>query len=149
VTDLELAIGHHVLVFALVAIMAVEFALVRPGLSGAMLLRMARLDALYGASAGLIVAIGIARIIFGVKGADFYLSNPWFWGKMIAFVAIASLSAIPTASFMKWRRATKADPGFAPAPEIVRRVRSFIAAQLALVPIVLICAAAMARFGSF
>lgn len=46
-------------------------------------------------------------------------------------------------------RAGKADPGFTPGADMVRRFRSFIAAELMLVPIVIICAAAMARFGAF
>lgn len=148
-TDLELAIGHHLTVFALVAIIALEFALLRPGLSGVALRRMAGLDAAYGIVAGLIVAIGISRVYFGIKGVDFYHANPWFWCKMIAFAAIGGLSAFPTVSFIKWRRAGKADPGFEPPADKVRRVRRFIAAELLLLPVVIICAAAMARYGSF
>jgi putative membrane protein len=148
-TDLELAVGHHLMVFALVAIIAVEFALLRPGLSGVALRRIAGLDAAYGIVAGLIVAIGLCRVYFGIKGADFYHSNPWFWSKMAAFAVIGGLSIIPTVSFIKWRRAGKTDPGFAPLEEKVRRVRNFIAAELVLLPVVIICAATMARYGSF
>jgi putative membrane protein len=147
--DLVLAIGHHFLVFTLVAFMALEFALIRPGFAGGTLIRAARLDAAYGACAALVVAVGIARVVFGAKGADYYLSNPWFWGKMVAFAAIGGLSIIPTLSLLAWRRTGKADPTFTPDADRVRRVRFFIAAQLALLPIVLICAAAMARYGAF
>ena len=107
------------------------------------------MDAAYGALAVLIVGIGIARVVFGAKGADFYLSNPWFWGKMIAFAAIGGLSIVPTLSFLAWRRASRADPAFALPADRVRRVRQFIVAQLALLPLVLFCAAAMARYGAF
>jgi putative membrane protein len=148
VTDLELAVGHHLLVFALVALMAAEFALIRPGLAGRALLQVARLDGAYGASATLIVVVGIARVAFGIKGADYYLGNPWFWGKMVAFALIAVLSIVPTVALLKWRRALNGNPGFVPASDAVRRVRSFVAAQLALLPVVLVCAAAMARFGA-
>jgi putative membrane protein len=149
VTDIALAIGHHFLVFTLVAIMAMEFALVRLGLAGGALMRVARLDAAYGACAALIVAVGIARVAFDTKGADYYLSNSWFWGKMVSFAAIGGLSAVPTLSLLAWRRASRADPAFTPDADRVRRVRFFIAAQLALLPIVLLCAAAMARYGAF
>jgi putative membrane protein len=73
-----LAIGHHFLVFTLVAFMAVEFALIRPDPAGGALMRVARLDAAYGACAALVVAIGIARVVFGAKGADYHLASPWF-----------------------------------------------------------------------
>ncbi len=148
-TDLILAIAHHLLVFALVAVMAIEAALVRPGLSTGLLPRLAKIDAGYGALAMTIIAVGIGRVVFGAKGADFYLSNPWFWGKMIAFAAIGILSIGPTLTFTRWRRAASADPAFAPPAQAIQRIRRFIIAELALLPIVLACAAAMARYGGF
>jgi putative membrane protein len=148
-TDLALAIIHHVLVFGLVAIMAIEFVLFRPGLNGETLQRLGRLDAGYGVCASLIIVVGIGRVIFGVKGTDYYLSNPWFWAKMITFGLIGVLSIAPTLFLLQWRKAHSADPAFTPAVTAVKRARRYIAAELALLPIVLMCAAAMARRATF
>lgn len=148
-TDLGFAVGHHLAVFTLVAIIAAEFALIRPGLSGAGLHRAAKLDAAYGICAVIVIAVGVARLIFGIKGADFYLSNPWFWAKMAAFAAIGVLSIMPTIALIKWRRMLKIEPRFAPTVEAIARLRSVIFAELVLVPIVLVCAAATARYGTF
>jgi putative membrane protein len=144
-----LAIRHHLLVFSLVAIIAVEFALIRPGVGGASLMRVARLDAFYGLCAGLIVVVGIARVHFGIKGDEFYVANPWFWAKMAAFALIGAISVGPTISLIKWRRAAKAAPGFVPDAEALRRLRPYLLAELALLPVVLVCAAAMSRYGAF
>jgi putative membrane protein len=148
-TDLVLAIFHHLLVFSLVGIIAAEFALIRPGLAGPALRRVAKLDAAYGLCALAIVVIGIARVRYSIKGAEFYQTNPWFWAKMIAFAGIGVISIVPTIALIRWRRATRAEPGFAPAAERVDRLRPYLLAELALVPVVLICAAAMARYGAF
>jgi len=46
--NLILACAHHLAVFMLVAVFAAEFALLRPGLGGARLRQLARIDAAYG-----------------------------------------------------------------------------------------------------
>lgn len=124
-----------------------EFALIRPGVSGKVLASAACLDAAYGGCAILVVAIGIARVAYGAKGPEHYLSNPWFWCKMVAFAGIAGLSIVPTISLLRWQRASRTDSGFVPPAAALMRTRRFITAELALVPVVLGCAAAMARFG--
>ena len=146
--DLELAIAHHVLVFSLVALIAVDFVLFRPGLDAAGVKVLARIDAGNGTLAGLVIVIGIARVFLGAKGPDFYLSNPWFWAKMGTFLLIAVLSIVPTVVLLRWRRAAKNDPRFVPPADAHRHARAHIALEMALIPVLLICAAAMARYGS-
>lgn len=148
-TDLVLAITHHLLVFTLVAILAAELALYRAGMRGEALHRLSRLDAAYGLSALLVISVGIARVMLGIKGPRYYLPNPWFWGKMAAIVLIALLSIGPTISLQRWRRAVRADPAFVPPPDAVARSRRFLHAEAALLVIVLVSAAAMARRGTF
>lgn len=45
--DLLLTMNHHLAVFALVGIVAAEFALLRPSLAGARLQQLARIDCSY------------------------------------------------------------------------------------------------------
>jgi len=147
--DLQLAIAHHVLVVALVALIAVEFVLFRPELDASAIKSLARIDAAYGTVAGLVIAIGVLRVTYGAKGPDFYLGNPWFWAKMAAFLAIGLISIVPTMALLRWRSASKAEPGFVPPAAAHRHARAHIALELALVPVILICAAAMSRYGGF
>lgn len=148
-TDLFLAIAHHVLVFGLAGMLAAEAVLVRAGMSGADATRVARLDAGYGASAGLILLIGISRLMFGAKGLDYYLVNVWFWAKMAAFAAMGLASIPPTLRFFAWRAALTASPSYVPAADDILRVKSLLRLQLLLLVVIVAFAATMARFAAY
>jgi len=145
-TDLWLAIAHHILVFSLVIMLAAEAALVREGMTASDIRRIAGLDMGYGATAFLIVGVGIFRVIFGAKGYVYYIENVWFWAKMASFIAIGLLSIPPTMKLLAWRRALKQDPTFQPAPADVARLRGFVHAEVGLLVLVVAFAAAMARY---
>ncbi|CAN7147313.1 DUF2214 family protein [Brevundimonas sp. LjRoot202] len=143
-TDLILAILHHVAVFALVATLAMEGVMLRaPSVDVG---RLARLDARFGMTAMLVIVIGVSRVIWGGKGWAFYAENPFFWGKMACFVAIGLLSIGPTVMFLKWRKAAAADAGFAPPADQLKRARLLVGFQALLLVPLLAFAAAMARW---
>jgi putative membrane protein len=148
-TDLILAVLHHLAIVTLIVLLAFEFALLRPGITPDNLCRVANVDASYGAVAGLVVVVGVSRVIWGAKGAEFYLSNPWFWAKMASILCIGLLSIPPTLALLKWRRARKLDPDFLPADADLARHRRFIHAEVGLLALVVAFAAAMARYGAF
>ncbi len=148
-TDLILAILHHLAIVTLIVLLAFEFALLRPGLSTTDLRRLANVDAAYGAVAGLVVAVGICRVIWGAKGPDFYLANPWFWAKIASFAVIGLLSLPPTLALLKWRKAMKQDSAFLPPPADLARLRRFLHAEVALLALVVGFAATMARYSGF
>ena len=99
--------------------------------------------------AGLVILFGVCRVIWGFKGADYYLSNPWFWAKMASFAAIGLLSIPPTLALLKWRKRARNDAAFLPADADIMRLRGFIRAEVGLLMLVVIFAAMMARFGGF
>ena len=148
-TDLILAILHHLAVLILIVLLAIEFALLKLGMAAKDLRRLTKVDAGYGAAAGLVIVIGVCRVIWGAKGADFYLSNPWFWAKMVSFAAIGLLSIPPTLALLKWRKVLKQDFQFLPPDADIARLRRFVHAQVALLALVVVFAAAMARNGAF
>ena len=148
-TDLWLAIAHHALVFGLAIMLAAQASLVREGMGRGDAGRVARLDIGYGASAALIVAVGVLRVIFGAKGYIYYVENGWFWAKMASFALMGLLSVPPTVRFRKWQAAMKANPAFVPSAEEVKRIRSFMRWQLRLIVVIAAFAATMARYRSF
>lgn len=148
-TDLLLAATHHLLVFALISMLVAESVLLRGPIDAAVLRRLAGLDAGYGMSAVLLLIVGVLRLIYGIKGHTFYDHNPWFHAKFGLFVLVALLSILPTVRFLRWRRALKADPGFLPPGDQVASLRLLIRFELILVAAILVCAAAMARYGGF
>ena len=141
VVDLLLAILHHFLVFTLAGILAAEFALVRPGLSGPNLNLLGRIDGAYGGVAMAVIVVGICRVLFGLRGWEYYVSNHAFWGKMVAFVIVGLLSIRPTMRIIAWRRSCT---GVVPDSEITA-VRSWIRGEIFFLALVLVFAAAMAR----
>ena len=148
-TDLLLAAAHHLLVFALVAMLVAEAILLRGPLDNAGIQRLARLDGGYGASAGLLLVVGLCRIAFGVKAHDFYLHNPWFHAKLGMFVLVGLLSILPTMRFLRWRKAQRANPGFVPDAAQLASLRTILRIELALLAAIFVLAAAMARYGGF
>ena len=148
-TDLFLAILHHLAIVTLIVLIAVEFALLKPEITTDNLRRVSKVDAAYGVTAGLVIVIGICRVIWGAKGADFYLSNPWFWAKMASFAAIGLLSIPPTMALLKWRKSSKQDGAFLPPQNEIARLRVFLHAEIGLLALVVVFAAAMARYGAF
>ena len=143
-TDLILAITHHIFVFGLVATMIATRTMLRE--TPVDVARLARIDMMAGLLSAAVLAVGVARVVWGGKGWLFYQGNPFFWGKVGAFAVIGLLSIPPTMAFIRWNKARKADPGFQPAADQVARARLFNGLMaLMLVPL-LVCAAAMARY---
>jgi len=144
-TDLLYAIGHHVLVFALAGIIAYEFAVVRPTMSAADIVRVGAVDLWYGILAGLIVIVGFARANFAAKGWEYYSHNHFFWAKIGTFALVGILSIWPTIQFIRWRSALKKDANAMPSAGAIATARRFIWAEVILFALIPIFAAAMAR----
>ncbi len=142
-TDLILAILHHIAVFGLVAILAMEGVLLKDASVDSS--RLVRLDARFGMTAGLVLAIGVSRVIWGGKGWAFYAENPFFWGKVAVFAAIGLISVLPTLLFFRWRKAAAGAVAFTPPPGELKRARTWVGLEALLLVPLLACAAAMAR----
>lgn len=147
--DLILASAHHLAVFTLVGLFAAEFAMLRPGLAGARIGQLARIDAAYGAVAGLVIVIGIVRVIFGATGWQYYVGNQMLWGKMGAFLIMGLLTIPPTLALRRWAAAARTDSTYTPPEGEIAGNRRFIHLQAAFLLVIPIFAAAMARgYGS-
>ena len=141
-TDLTLAIAHHVLIFALAGVLAFEIGAIRPGMSGADIRRVARVDLWYGILAALILIVGFSRAVYAAKGWAYYSVNVFFWAKLGTFALVGLLSIVPTVAIIRWRRTLAKDPAFVPPVATVRR---FLWAEAVLFAFIPVFAAAMAR----
>ena len=144
-TDLHLAIAHHLLIFALAGVLAFEIGVIRQGMTGKDVSRVGRVDLWYGILAALIVAVGFARAVYAAKGWAYYSVNHFFWAKLGTFALVGLLSIVPTVAIIRWRRALKADPAFAPSASAIANVRRFLWAEAFLFALIPAFAAAMAR----
>jgi len=65
-------------------------------------------DNIWGISAGVLLATGAYRAFGGLeKGSQYYLHQPLFHLKMLAFVLILLLELVPMIALIKWRIAFK------------------------------------------
>lgn len=145
-TDLVLAILHHLIVFGIAAILAAELALLRPtSMSPHTVKLLGRFDALYGLLALAILAVGAGRVFLGAKGAGFYLDNPAFWVKVGAFGVVGILSIRPTVRILAWQKSLKADATFVPPADELQALRRRKLAEIHVFTLIPVAAAVMAR----
>lgn len=144
-TDFVLSALHFMLAFLLVAILAVQWALIRSGMTARDVKLAAIWDRMYGASAVLLLGAGFGRVFFGAKGSPFYLSNPVFWAKIGFFAAVALLSIPVTVQLIRWFRHVRTHPQFQPADDRVREIRRWLMLETMVLAFIPVFAAAMAR----
>ena len=95
---------HHLCAFTLVAAVAIQFALIRGELTLSSARRLVVTDMLYGIAAGALLVIGLSRVFFFEKGADYYFHSHAFLAKFSLFVVVGLLSIVPTLEFLSWRK---------------------------------------------
>ncbi|OQW31213.1 MAG: hypothetical protein A4E19_20505 [Nitrospira sp. SG-bin1] len=144
-SDVLLSSFHFLLIFMLVAVLAAQYVLIRPGMTASGLRLAAHLDRIYGMSAVLLLGVGFTRVFWGTKGSPFYLSNPLFWTKIGLFMIVAILSIPPTLRLIQWSKQVHARPEFLPSEEQVRRLQWWLRAEMIVVVPIPFFAAAMAR----
>lgn len=136
---------HHLLAFALVSCIAIELVLVRQELTLATARKLIRIDAMLGLCAGLLLIVGLSRVFWFEKGADYYWANHAFLTKFGVFIGIAVVSITPTVEFLAWRKAIRAGEVPQVAERTLRKLAAFLHCELAGVVVILLCAAVMAR----
>ena len=145
-SDLILAIVHHLIVFGIAAVLAAELALLRPAsMSPQTVKLLGRFDTVYGLLALAILVVGFGRVFHGAKGADFYLDNPVFWVKVGAFGVVGVLSIKPTVRILAWQKSRKADAAFIPDAGELTVLRRHKLAEIHVFTLIPIAAAVMAR----
>jgi putative membrane protein len=138
---------HHLCAFTLVSAVAIEFALIRSELTLSSARRLQVTDLVLGGAAGALLVIGLLRVVYFEKGAEYYFHSHAFLAKFAIFLVIGMLSVIPTVEFLSWSKVLKA--GQVPVIDAGKRrlVTAVIHGELLGIVIILLCAAIMARGG--
>jgi putative membrane protein len=145
-----MAFLHHLAAFTVVSALVAEVVLFKPPLTVTQAARLQRTDSLFGMSAGVLLVVGLLRVIYFEKGSGYYFADAFFLVKFTAFIIAALISIYPTVLFISWGKRLK--QGVAPdVPEAqVRRVRMCLMWELTAIVVILFCAPFMARgFGFF
>jgi len=136
---------HHLAAFVVVGALMVELVVLRNDLTIQSARSVLRMDMAYGISALVLVVVGFVRVFHTEKGSMYYFASGPFLVKLALFVIVGLLSILPTVQFLGWRKALK--EGRVPALDDGKRrqIRMFIHIELALLFVIMLCAALMAR----
>lgn len=141
--DAVLAFLHFFGIGCLVAVLAMQTALL--GGTPTPIERLNKIDMGLGLSALLILAAGAGRVMWGLKGADYYMGNPVFWVKIALFFGAGLASVPPTLAFFAWRKSLAGNARFQPPADALKRVRMFVKLEWLLLALIPLAAVLMAR----
>jgi putative membrane protein len=140
-----LAYVHILAILTMVVFISSEAALCRvEWLNKAVVERLARIDMVYGIAAMVVLASGIARTVWGVKGSAWYWSNPLLHIKLTLFIVVGVISIFPTLSYMRWRKAVRAN-GALPTEAQIRKTRKLVMIQAHILVLIPLAAVFLAR----
>lgn len=139
-----LAYFHLIAIFAWI-VFAVSQAAVchHEWLNEAALRRLVHLDTILWTATASVALAGLARVFFGVKGAQFYALDWLLYIKITLFLIVASLQVVPSRHYRRWLKAF-AQQGL-PADDEVRSARRNIMIATHLMAIIPLPAVFLAR----
>lgn len=133
-----LAYLHIAAILSLVVFISSQAALCRvEWLNAAVVRRLLVLDKIYLSAAALILASGLARTFWGIKGWAWYVGQPLWWAKLGLMLLLLLLSIKPSLAFRRWLVQLEAQ-GSLPAEQDIKAVRAHImrtAHLLLLIPV--------------
>ena len=140
-----LAYVHFLAILTMVVFISSEAALCRiEWINEKVVERLARVDAIYGMAAILVLATGIARTIWGVKGSGWYWTNPLLHVKLTLFIIVGLISIFPTITYIRWRRQLRENKSLPSAAE-VRKTRRLVMIQAHILVVIPLFAVFLAR----
>lgn len=140
-----LAYVHLLAILTMVVFLSSEAALCRSEWINAKVVeRLARLDMIYGIASMMVLATGLVRTFWGVKGSAWYWTNPLLHIKLTLFIIVGLLSIGPTMRFLRWRRQLRAN-GALPSEAEVRATRKLVMIEAHIVALIPLAAVFLAR----
>jgi putative membrane protein len=140
-----LAYLHLLAILTMVVFISSEAALCRvQWLNAAVVERLAKVDLVYGIAAIMVLATGVARTVWGVKGTSWYWTNPLLHVKLTLFIIVGVISIFPTMTYFRWRKALRAT-GALPAEADIRKTRKLVMVQAHLIALIPLVAVFLAR----
>ncbi len=143
--DSALSFLHFVFAFLLAGTLSAEAFVLRLPVDGRVARLLLRIDLFYAIAAVGVIAAGIARVLWGEKGAAYYAAEPFFWAKMAAFALVGLISIGPTLTFLAWNKRARSDAAFSVDDVSVKKIRRLVMIELHVFVLIPLFAALMAR----
>ena len=144
-SDALLAYLHYISIFTLIVFLTAEAVVLRPDMTPEIRRRLARYDAVFGMAALAVLVTGVLRVLYGAKGAAFYLHNPVFHVKIGLYILVGLLSIMPTVAILRWKKQGKTLPDFVPTPSEIAKTRRWVMVESHLIIFIPLAAVLMAR----
>jgi putative membrane protein len=138
---------HFLAVMGVAACLGAEFFLCNEHLQPGHVRMLARIDFGYIVFAVLVFLTGLLAVLAVGRGPWATLSQPLFWLKLAAFVALAVLSIFPTTRYSRWSRAIAAGEERILNGRDIIATRRMIGVELALLGAMPLLATVAARVG--
>ncbi|MEJ7688109.1 MAG: DUF2214 family protein [Variovorax sp.] len=144
-----LAYLHILAILTMVVFIASEAALCRvEWLNAAAVERLAKVDFIYGIAAIAVLATGVARTWWGIKGTAWYWTNPLLHVKLTLLIIVGVISIFPTLTYFRWRKAVRSG-GSLPGEVEIKKTRRLVMVQAHLIALIPLVAVFLARgFGA-
>lgn len=140
-----LASLHIVAILGMVVFSSSQAALCREEwLNAAVVRRLLRLDWIFLAAVALLLLSGVARVVWGIKGWQWYVGQPLFHVKMTLVVLTLLIVTRPSLAIRRWVRTLDAQ-GTLPDVQEINRVRRAIMLHTHVMPFIAVVAVFWAR----
>jgi putative membrane protein len=133
-----LAYAHFAAILTMVVFVASQAALCRPEwINAAVVRRLVRVNTIYLVAAALVLATGLARAQWGVKGPAWTWVQPLLHVKLGMFAVMMAMSLKPTRTYARWLRTLDAGGTLPDAAEVAAARRGVMAAShlMLLIPL--------------
>ncbi len=140
-----LASLHIVAILAMVVFSSSQAALCREEwLNAAVVRRLLRLDWIFLTAVALLLLSGVARVVWGIKGWQWYVGQPLFHVKMTLVLLTLLIVTRPSLAIRRWVRTLDAS-GALPGAQEINRVRRAIMLHTHVMPVIAVVAVFWAR----
>ena len=136
---------HHLAAFTVVAALVIELVLTKDDIVVKNARKILLADLAFGVSAGVVLVVGLLRVVYFEKSTFYYFHSVPFVAKLSLFLTVGLLSIYPTSEFFSWRTSVKQGQAPTVTDRKMRAIRSIILWELAGVVLIILCAALMAK----
>jgi putative membrane protein len=139
------AFFHHVAAFTVFACAAVSFVLLQAKFDLDVAKKLQRTDMVNGIAATLVLLIGLVRVFYTEKSADFYFHNVPFLAKITLYGLASILSIVPTLEIVRWTKTLQYGQLPVVSVEKIGQLRAVAAGQVLCLLGMMLCASWAAR----
>lgn len=132
-TEIIVRYLHFIGIFTWVSMLIAQWILLKPQLRRADIQQLMTIDRIYGASAVLVVGMGLLLWLGVGKPAEFYNSNGIFHVKVTLAVVVGILSIIPSLFFARNRKGDDPEE-WIEVPAKIKRIVTFELALMLVIP---------------